>query len=244
MRLDRELTERGLFPSRAKAVEAISEGRVRVNGQTVTKNAFPVSASDVLDVDPEPDAYVSRAGLKLAAALDGFSVSPAGKTVLDVGASTGGFTDCLLRRGAKTVYAVDVGKGQLDPSLRSDPRVVSIEQTNARYMTKDLFPLLPDMAVMDVSFISQSLIYPALSSLLPQGGRLITLIKPQFEAGPELVGKNGIVRDPDGKKFKKILDRLQAAAAGEGLRLMQWMDSPILGGDGNREYLALFRKEN
>ena len=245
MRLDRELTERKLFASRAKAAEAIAAGRVRVNGQPVTKNAYPVSGSYAIEVDPVPEtnSYVSRAGLKLAAALDAFAVSPAGKTVLDVGASTGGFTDCLLRRGAKKVYAVDVGTGQLDPSIRSDPRVVSMEQPNARYLTADLFPVLPDMAVMDVSFISQSLIYPSLSALLPKGGWLISLIKPQFEAGPEQVGKNGIVRDPDGRKFKKILDRLSSQAAAEGLTLLQWTDSPIAGGDGNREYLALFQKE-
>lgn len=245
MRLDQELTARGLFPSRAKAAAAVADGRVRVNGQPVLKNAFPVSGSDRIDVDPLPEneIYVSRAGLKLAAALDAFGVSPAGKTVLDIGASTGGFTDCLLRRGASYVYAVDVGTGQLDPSLRTDERVCSMEKTNARYLTASLFGRKPDMAVMDVSFISQSLLYPALAPLLPPGGFLISLVKPQFEVGPDQIGKNGIVRDPDGRKFRKILDKLKTAAASDGLTLRQWTDSPIAGGDGNREYLALFQKE-
>ena len=242
MRLDRAIVLRGLTDSRAKAASVIAEGRVTVNGKIVTKAAFETEETDVVSIAPSEEDYVSRAGRKLASALDAFGISPEGKTVVDVGASTGGFTDCLLRRGADFVYAVDVGTGQLSPSLARHPKVRNMEKTNARTLTKDSFDRPVDMAVMDVSFISQSLLYPAVSSLLPSGGPLVTLVKPQFEVGPEGVGKNGIVRDPDGKRIREIMKKLTAEAERSGLAFERMTDSPIPGGDGNREYLALFRK--
>ena len=242
-RLDVALTERGLADSRAKAAAAISDGYVSVNGVPVRKPSYPTEETDVLTVSLPGDTYVSRAGRKLSAALDAFEISPAGKTVLDIGASTGGFTDCLLRRGAAFVYAVDVGTGQLHPSLREDPRVRNMEKTNARYLTKELFDRPVDLAVADVSFISQTYLYPSVAPLLPAGAPFVTLVKPQFEVGPEGIGKNGIVRDPNGKRTKAMFQNLVSAAAEAHLVFRRSVDSPIPGGDGNREYLALFTKE-
>ncbi|MBP5231713.1 MAG: TlyA family RNA methyltransferase, partial [Clostridia bacterium] len=229
MRLDAAIPLRGLTESRAKAAAAITGGKVTVNGRTVTKPSYPVSEEDEIRVLGNEETYVSRAGIKLAAALDAFGTSPEGKTVLDVGASTGGFTDCLLRRGAAYVFAVDVGTDQLHPSLRNDPRVRNMEKTNARTLSPDLFDRPVDMAVMDVSFISQSFLYPALSGVLPAGAPLITLVKPQFEAGPGHVGKNGIVRDPDGKIARAVMDRLTEAADGSGFSLLRTIVSPVPG---------------
>ena len=168
-----------------------------------------------------------------------FALDCAGLNVLDVGASTGGFTRCLLDRGAKHVYALDVGHGQLHPSLRTDGRVTAMEGVNARHITPDLFPIPPQMAVMDVSFISQALIYPALAAVLMPGGTLVTLVKPQFEAGRAHIGKGGIVK-PSEALFDEIFARLQGTAAECGLELRGRMPSPIRGGDGNAEFLALF----
>ena len=185
--------------------------------------------------------YVSRGGEKLAAALSTFALSPAGCCALDIGASSGGFTDCLLQHGAARVLAVDAGHGQLAASLLDDPRVLSIEQYNARFMKREDFPDLPTFAVMDVSFISATLILPALASLLPQGAHFVCLIKPQFEVGREGLGKGGIVKDE--RLRRTAVSRVVAAAAAVGLAHLGTIDSPILGGDGNHEYLAAFRKE-
>lgn len=242
MRIDVYLVEHGFCKSRTQAARAIAEGRVTLNGIGVTKAALPVELGADIVVTQAETQYVSRAGYKLEAALRGFSLSVAGKTVLDIGASTGGFTDCALQHGAAFVYAVDVGTNQLDESLRLDPRVQSMEGVNARTLRPDAFPRAIDLAVMDVSFISQRLLYPALSALLPANGILIALIKPQFEVGREHIGKGGIVRDPDGKQFRRVLAALSDAAARSGLAFQAFIDSPIPGGDGNREYLAWFRR--
>ncbi len=244
MRLDLYLASRGMTESRAKAASAIAEGRVTVNGRPAVKPSTPVSETDEVVLLASETSYVSRAGTKLAHALDVFHVSPEGLTVADIGASTGGFTDCLLRRGAKYVYAVDVGTGQLHPSVLSDERVRNMEKTNARFLTKDSFDRPVDMAVADVSFISQSLLYPAIASFLPENAFFISLVKPQFEAGRESLGKNGIVRDPDGKIIRKIMERLISDAEKAGLLFIDMTDSPIAGGDGNKEYLACFRKKS
>lgn len=243
MRIDVYLVEKGYFPSRSQASAAISEGRVICNGSVVTKPAFPVEQDDTVSVSAPEIQFVSRAGLKLEAALQKFDVSVAGKTVLDIGASTGGFTDCVLRRGAAYVYAVDVGSGQLHPSLCNHPLVSNREHTNARYLKKEDFDRTVDIIVTDVSFISQKLLYPAVSDILPAGGIFISLIKPQFEVGPQHVGKKGIVKDPQGKLFRNVLQELTLTAKQNSLRLISHTDSPILGGDGNHEYLAYFVKE-
>lgn len=240
MRIDVWLTQNGVFPSRNRAAEAISEGRISVDGKTVRKPSFPVSGAERIDAAPPEHPFVSRAGRKLDAALDAFALDIRGLTAVDLGASTGGFTDCLLRRGAGFVYAVDVGSGQLDASLRNDERVCNLENVNARYLKKEDFPRPIDLAVADVSFISQRLLYPAVASFLPEGKHFVSLIKPQFEVGPSGVGKNGIVRDPDGRLFRRVLNELEAEAAKNGLALRSVADSPIKGGDGNREYLALW----
>lgn len=243
MRLDLYLTEKGLAKSRSKAQAAISEGRVSVNGQKITKPSFDVSGNEDIDV-VDDNRFVSRAGEKLAHALTEFGLDVSGLTALDIGASTGGFTDCLLQNGAKSVYALDVGSAQLDEKLRNDERVTVIENFNARYARRGDFDKDIDFICMDVSFISQSLIYSACADILPVGRQMVTLIKPQFEAGKSNIGKGGIVKDKDGKVLFEILQRLDATARQYGFERVGLTDSPILGGDGNREYLALFTKIN
>ena len=244
MRLDLFLTERGLAKSRTEAARLIEEGAVKVLGVVRQKPSFPVAedtASENVTVSREAHPYVSRGGEKLAAALTAFSLSPLGCHALDVGASSGGFTDCLLKNGAAGVFAVDAGHGQLDPSLVADPRVVSIEQYNARFLQREDFSEAPDFAVMDVSFISATLIIPALSSVLAKGAPFICLVKPQFEVGREGLGKGGIVRDE--RLRREAVRRVVASACSFGFLHLGTIDSPILGGDGNHEYLAAFRKE-
>ena len=242
MRLDLFLLENGFFESRSKAQAAISAGLVSVNGRTDCKPSLDVSGSEEIKIISS-ERFVSRAGEKLYHALNEFNVGVTGLTVLDIGASTGGFTDCLLQSGAKRVYSLDVGSAQLAKRLREDERVTVIENFNARYAKRDDFDSDIDMIVMDVSFISQSLIYPACADILPKGKTMITLIKPQFEAGKSHIGKGGIVRDKDGKIIKDILMRLDASAIASGFKRIAFTDSPIEGGDGNREYLAMFIKE-
>ncbi len=219
-----------------------------VNARTMTPGLFPVppdmAVMDVSFISQSliyPPALVSRAQQKLDAAMARFALDCTGLTVLDVGASTGGFTRCLLDRGAGHVYALDVGHGQLHPSLREDSRVTALEGVNARTMTPGLFPVPPDMAVMDVSFISQSLIYPALAAVLRPGSRLVTLVKPQFEAGRAHIGKGGLVK-PSDRLYGDIFAKLENAAAENGLALLAQMPSPVRGGDGNAEFLALFAR--
>lgn len=242
MRLDTLLHQKGFFESRSKAAAAIEEGRVQVDGAVVLKASFPADENAEITILAD-DKYVSRAYRKLKAALDDFGVNPDGQTAVDIGASTGGFTQCLLEHGARKVYAVDVGINQLHPSIKSDPRVVNMEGTNARTLTKNDFPDEITLAVMDVSFISQSKIYPAVSDILVNGGKLISLIKPQFEVGRENIGKNGIVKDKSGKLIEKVKEDLKRSAAENSLIMKLFTASPITGGDGNKEYLALFIKE-
>ncbi|MBQ8324420.1 MAG: TlyA family RNA methyltransferase [Clostridia bacterium] len=244
MRIDLFLAENGYCKSRSKAAEAIKEGRVLVNGKPVEKPSFLVEEGmEVTLLESEEEGFVSRAGYKLEGALKTFGIHVSGMTAVDLGASTGGFTDCLLQRGAAYVYAVDVGHGQLDEKLLCDGRVCNMEKTNARYLKKEDFARPVDIVVTDVSFISQRLLYPAVADILPSGGSFVSLIKPQFEVGKQHVGKGGIVRDPSGKLFRNLLAELKAEGSNHGLKLISHADSPILGGDGNREYLAYWRKE-
>ena len=233
-RLDVALVARGLALSRQRAGEIIKAGQATVNGQVVRKPAHLCHAEDVLTAH-DTLAYVGRGGLKLEAALDAFGIDPAGKLCLDAGASTGGFTDCLLQRGARKVIAVDVGRDQLVESLRRDSRVTALEQTDIRTVTWEVLGAPTDLAVCDVSFISLTLVLPALRELLRFGGEAVVLIKPQFEVGPARVGKGGIVR-----AAKTRLDAIHAvinAAKSIGFTALDIIASPVAGGDGNREYL-------
>ena len=239
MRIDVYLFEKGYAISRTRARMMIEAGDVSVNGIPVLRPAFAVEGDEDIQVT-DSLRYVSRGGLKLEAALDAFSVSPHGRAVLDIGASSGGFTDCVLQRGAKLVYAVDSGSGQLVPSLRTDPRVICRENCNARYLKAGDFAERPTLAVMDVSFISQTLIHPAVSAVLPSGGEFIALIKPQFEAGRAAVGRGGIVKKESDRRAS--VARVVASAQACGFQSMGVIPSPILGGDGNTEYLGYFIK--
>ena len=237
-RLDQALCDRGLAASRSLAVRLIREGYVSVNGTVAAKPALSVSAPDRITVAENPlTRYVSRGGLKLEEALRAFSLSVKDLVCADIGASTGGFTDCLLRHGAKHVFAVDAGTDQLHPDLKKDPRVTSFENVNARDLDGTLFPAV-DLVVMDVSFISQSLLYPAVTRVLKPGGVFLSLIKPQFEAGRDKIGGGGIVRDE--KVRRACVNALLEKAKENGLSPAGVIPSPITGGDGNVEYLALF----
>ena len=238
IRADVALTARGLAPSRERAQGLIESGLVRLNGRPLTKSSVKVSEADVLEVVGDDLPYVSRGGFKLERALKSFGIDPAGLTCMDIGASTGGFTDVLLQSGAARVYAIDVGTGQLDARLQSDPRVVSMEHTNARELRSDMFPVQPTLAVMDVSFISIRLILPAAFSVLGERGRMISLIKPQFEAGPKNIGKKGIVSDP--KVHIDVLKQIVDFAPTLGWRVRSLDFSPISGGSGNIEFLGDF----
>lgn len=240
MRLDQYLVTRGLVPSRQKAVYCIKEGLVLVNGSPASKPSLEVEGKEV-ELLGLAFPYVSRGGLKLLGALRAFAFDPAGLTCLDVGASTGGFTHCLLEQGAKKVYALDVGRDQLHPTLKSDPRVVSIEQFNARDLCADTLPEQVELAVSDLSFISQSLIYEPLKSVMKEGAPFLSLIKPQFEAGRAALSKKGIVTDL--KDHLRVIGELQQKAEQTGFLMEDLCRSPIEGGDGNREYIALFRLE-
>ncbi len=238
MRLDQLLFHRGLVPSREKARRAVMAGSVLVDGRRVDKPGTPTRDDAELALLAPAEPFVSRAGRKLAHALDHFRLDPAGLVCLDVGASTGGFTDCLLQRGAARVYALDVGYGQLDFSLRNDPRVVVMERVNARHLEPSGLPEPCDLITVDVSFISLTKVVPALLPHLAEGGRLLPMIKPQFEAGRRQVGKGGIVRDQHLRR--RILERRVADLEGLGLRGQGVFDSPVTGAGGNREAFALF----
>jgi len=237
MRLDQALVERGLALSRVRAQGLIRAGFVTVNGLKADKNAALVDEADAIRVTGETLPYVSRGALKLIAALDRFQVDPKGLTCMDIGASTGGFTEVLLERGADRVYAIDAGTDQLAGKLRADPRVTVMEQTNARALTPDMFAAPIALAVMDVSFISIKLILPAAFTILGDGGRMIALVKPQFEAGPKALNKHGVVTDP--REHERVLDEIAAFVQGLGWRVEDVIPSPIQGGSGNREFLAL-----
>jgi 23S rRNA (cytidine1920-2'-O)/16S rRNA (cytidine1409-2'-O)-methyltransferase len=236
-RLDRLLVARGLAESRAKAQALILAGQVFSGEQRLDKAGQLVSDEISLTVR-EPMPYVSRGGFKLAAALDQFQIDVAGRICLDIGASTGGFTDCLLQRGAARVFAVDVGHGQLAWKLRQDPRVEVFEDVNARHLKPSHTDKRFDIVVVDVSFISLTKILPVIPPLSNSETVLITLIKPQFEVGREEVGKGGIVRDEVAQQ--RVVEEITAFAERLGMRTRGVMESPILGADGNREFLACF----
>ncbi len=240
MRIDLYLSQKGFCESRNKASRLIDLGLVTIDGRVVQKSSEDIDECAEHSVEVKKDSdFVGRGGLKLEAALDQFSIDVVGKRCIDVGASTGGFTQCLLMRGAQSVVAVDSGKGQLHKSLLDDPRVKSVEGYNARNLNVSEFGLF-DCAVMDVSFISQTLIIPALSQLICDGGVLISLVKPQFEAGRQAIGKNGIVKKASDREYSLI--RVSQCASQLGLELIDTIKSPITGGDGNIEYLAYFVK--
>ena len=229
--------------SRTKARQLIESGCVYVNGKPVLKASAEIGKDDRVELKNSSSAsYVGRGGLKLEAALREFMISPASLVALDIGASTGGFTECLLKYGAEKVFAVDSGSGQLHPSLMDDMRVVSLEGINARYLTReDLAGEKAGIVTMDVSFISQSLLYGAVSSVMEESAALISLIKPQFEVGRANVGKGGLVRDK--ALHAQAIENLVRSAAAFGLFCTKLMRSPIDGGDGNKEYLAAFYKK-
>jgi 23S rRNA (cytidine1920-2'-O)/16S rRNA (cytidine1409-2'-O)-methyltransferase len=234
-RADVALVERGLAPSRARAQAMILEGLVRSGDRLVAKPGDLIAGDAPLRVDGPDHPYVSRGGVKLAAALDAFGVDPRGLVCLDVGASTGGFTDCLLQRGAVRVWAVDVGYGQLAWTLRTDPRVRLLERTNIRTLARDAITDPIDLAVIDASFISLRLVLPRVVAFVRPGGHVIALVKPQFEVGRDQIGRGGIVRDP-AQRLRAVHD-VTAAADALGLRCVGTIPSPIEGRDGNQEYL-------
>jgi 23S rRNA (cytidine1920-2'-O)/16S rRNA (cytidine1409-2'-O)-methyltransferase len=240
-RLDLELVRRGLVPSRTRAVEAITDGRVLVGGVPVRTPARQVAPDEpVVVAAPASDEYVSRGGHKLAAALEQFDVDVDGRHAVDVGASTGGFTDCLLRAGAAHVVAIDVGRGQLAWSLRTDPRVTVMERTNIRDLSSGAIVPAPDLCVADVSFISLRTIAPALLAITAADAEFVLLIKPQFEAGRARVGRGGVVRDP--VVHVAVVGEVIAALDAVGLGVINLVPSPLRGADGNVEFLAHARR--
>lgn len=238
-RLDRLLVERGLAPTREKAQALILAGLVEVDGKPAAKAGEAFDDDAAIAVAGPVHPYVSRGGVKLAAALDHFGIDPSGAVCLDVGASTGGFTDCLLQRGAARVYAVDVGRGQLDAKLRGDPRVVVREKVNARTLSKGEVPEPVDLAVVDVAFISLRLVLPAIVPLVKAGGAVVALVKPQFEAGRGEVPRGGVVRDEATRR--RVVAEIEEAGRGLGLEVLRAISSPIRGARGNEEFLLGFR---
>jgi len=241
IRLDQALVEGGHFASREQARRAVMAGQVEVDGRRVDKAGTPVAPDAELAVIGPKEPFVSRAGRKLADALDRLGLDPAGMVCLDVGASTGGFTDCLLQRGAARVYALDVGYGQLDAGLRADPRVVVMERVNARHLPADALPERCDLITVDVSFISLGKVVPALVPHLAADGRLLVLIKPQFEAGRGAVGKGGILRDEAVRR--RTVERVVGELSALGLEPLATLDSAVAGAGGNREAFALLRRK-
>ena len=241
-RLDVLLVEQGYFESRVSAQRAIMAGMVFVDGQISDKPGTQIKDGAVINVKGDLCPYVSRGGYKLEKALDVFGIAPDGWTCIDIGSSTGGFTDCLLQRGAAKVYAVDVGTNQLAWKLRSDERVVTMEQYNFRYAVPADFADVMDFACTDVSFISLKLILPPAASLLKEGGLMVALIKPQFEAGKDQVGKHGIVKDP--AVHEEVIRKVLGYAYDSGFSVLALDFSPVKGAkEGNIEYLVLLRKE-
>lgn len=235
MRLDTYLAKNGLAKSRTRAAELISGGFVTVGGVVVTKNSYEVDENSDIAVTGEEHSFVGRGGMKLDAALDNFGIDVTGFICADIGASTGGFTDCLITRGASHVYAVDSGHDQLDEKLRHDPRVTNIENCNARFLDESVIPVKCSAAVCDLSFISQTLVIPAVTNILSDGGYFVSLIKPQFECGRVALGKGGIVKDK--KQHTSAIRRVLSCAVENGLAPQKLMKSPIRGGDGNTEFL-------
>ena len=242
LRLDKLLLERGLAGSRERAQSLILAGKVLVNGQKIEKSGAPVDREAEVRLLGEDLKYVSRGGLKLEKAFEHWKINVTGKICLDVGASTGGFTDCLLQYGAARVIAIDTGHGQIDFRLRQDPRVRLLEKTNARYLTREQVEEYVDLIVIDVSFISATLVLPTvISAAFPQspsrrsGRKIVVLVKPQFEAGREQVGKGGIVRDEAAQMA--AIEKVRKALLKLGCNQTDVVDSPILGAEGNREFL-------
>ncbi|MDD2216085.1 MAG: TlyA family RNA methyltransferase [Eubacteriales bacterium] len=239
-RLDVLLVQKGYYPSREKAKVAIMAGLVYINRQISDKPGMTVKTDSTIHIQENPCPYVGRGGLKLEKALKEFDINPENKVVADIGASTGGFTDCMLQKGASRVYAIDVGYGQLDYKLRIDPRVINMEKTNIRHLDPSTIPELLDIITIDVSFISLNLVFPVAQKILKENGKVIALIKPQFEAGREQVGKHGVIKD-------KIIHNqviLKVADYGKqnGLNTMGLTYSPLTGAKGNIEYLMFFLK--
>ncbi len=239
-RLDQALVARGLVDSRERAIRLIMAGAVKVDGVLADKQAKLISDDSVIEVTDRASPFVSRGGEKLEAALQAFGIEPTGLVCMDVGASTGGFTDCLLQRGARRVYAVDVGYGQLDWRLRKDPRVVALERQNIRYLDREAVPEPIALAVVDVSFISLQLVLPCVVPFLAQDAWVVALVKPQFEVGRGQVGKGGIVRNDSHRRA--AAERVQAKSEEVGLHRVGQIDSPVLGQKGNREILLGLRR--
>jgi 23S rRNA (cytidine1920-2'-O)/16S rRNA (cytidine1409-2'-O)-methyltransferase len=240
VRLDRLLVERGLVPSRERAQRLVMAGDVLVDDHVVSKPGTEVRDDAAVRLRAPASSYVSRGGEKLAGALDAFGLGLAGRLVLDVGASTGGFTDVCLRRGARHVIAVDVGYGQLAWSLQQDPRVTVLDRTNARTLAAEMFHERPEVAVVDVSFISLTLVLPVIAGVLAPGGEIVALVKPQFEVGKGEIGKGGVVRDPD--KRAAAVARVRASAEALGFVVRGEVESVLPGPKGNREvFLHLVR---
>lgn len=242
VRIDKILVENGLADSRTKAQALVMSGVVLVNERRVEKSSESFLPSDTVRIkgDSPENRFVGRGGLKLEKAIDEFSIEVDGMVCLDVGASTGGFTDCLLQKGAKKVFTIDVGTNQLVWKVRNDPRVEARENVNARYLKPEDFDQMFDIIVMDVSFISVTKIIPALIGLMKEEGKLIILIKPQFELEKGALGKGGIVRD--GEKHAEVVERVNSFAETCGLSAKRTIESPILGAEGNKEFLALYEK--
>jgi len=241
-RLDVALVDRGLAASRERARGLIMAGQVRVDGQVVSKAGASVDANAAIQLDLPDHPYVSRGGVKLAHALDDFAVNPSGRHALDIGASTGGFTDVLLSRGAASVIALDVGHGQLDWKLRTDPRVDVHDGVNARYLTAEDVPHQVDLVVIDVSFISLGHILPSLPPFLADGADIVALVKPQFEAGREEVGKHGLVTDP--AIHQAVIAKVTAQANAVGLERVAMAPSAITGATGNQEFFLHLRQRS
>ena len=240
MRLDQLLVTKELVETRQRAQALIMAGQVTVDDQVVTKSATFVDISLPIVVKKNIFPYVSRGGQKLEKALDHFRINIQNKVCLDIGASTGGFTDCLLQRGARKVYAIDVGRGQLDQKLRQDPRVINVEKTNIRYLEKTSLPDLPDLATIDVSFISLDKVLPKAYELIKIKGEIIALIKPQFEAGPKRVSKGGVVRDA--KVHTEVVQRIELFSQILAMEVKGVIESPLKGPAGNIEFLIYMVK--
>jgi 23S rRNA (cytidine1920-2'-O)/16S rRNA (cytidine1409-2'-O)-methyltransferase len=238
-RIDTLLVDRGLAESRERAQKLVLAGLVFAGATRVEKPGTRLAIDAPLEVRGVEHPFVSRGGMKLAAALDALALDVSGSTALDVGASTGGFTDCLIQRGARRVYALDVGYGQLAWKLRQDPRVVSLERTNVRHLDPSLFAEPLDLATIDVSFISLTLVLPVVAAVLRPQAPILALVKPQFEVGKGRVGKGGVVRDP--ALHAEVLTEMKAFASARGLAVDAVIDSPVLGPAGNREFFLALR---
>jgi 23S rRNA (cytidine1920-2'-O)/16S rRNA (cytidine1409-2'-O)-methyltransferase len=241
-RFDKLLVERGVVPSRERARALIMAGKAAVEGKRIDKPGIQINVDAQVQLQAKDSPYVGRGGEKMEGALEAFAIDPKGMIVMDVGASTGGFTDCILQRGAKKVYAVDVGYGQLAWRLQKDPRVVNLERRNIRYLQREEIQEETDLILIDTSFISVEKFLPHLLGFLKRGGSILSLIKPQFEVGKGEVGKGGVVRDK--ALHEKVIDRISNFSRGLGLTVLGVTESPLLGPKGNREFFIYLKKED